>query len=152
MTPERLQQVEQLYHAALERAESERGAFLEKACSGDEVLRRDVESLLIHDKKAKDFLESPALGTIAKALTRASEGVVQPVGPSLTTRTISDYRIVDDRGGQQGPGDQPPADLQSPQDENATPASRPRWWMYLIAAAFRAHVVFITAFFFLGPE
>ena len=61
MKPERLREVERLYHAALEYAESERGIFLQKACSGDAALRQEVESLLIHDKETKDFLESPAL-------------------------------------------------------------------------------------------
>lgn len=30
--------------------------------------------------------------------------------------------------------------------------SRPPWWMYLIAAAFLSHAVFITVFWLLGPE
>jgi serine/threonine protein kinase/tetratricopeptide (TPR) repeat protein len=98
MKPERLQQVEQLYHAALEHSEGERGAFLDSACSGDEVLRREVESLLIHDKKAKDFLESPALAE-AKALARASDGVVQPVRLILLGQTIAHYRIIEKLGG-----------------------------------------------------
>src|SRR5215469_8192944 len=99
MMPERLQQVEQLYHAALEHAESERGAFLDSACSGDEALRREVESLLTHDKRAKDFLESPALGTFTEVLTRASGGVVQAVSFVLAGQTIAHYRIIEKLGG-----------------------------------------------------
>lgn len=67
MKPERLQQVEQLYHAALEHAESERGAFLDSACSGDEVLLQEVQSLLRHDNEVNDFLESPALEAVARS-------------------------------------------------------------------------------------
>ncbi len=48
MEPERWQKVEQLYHAALERGESERAAFLEEACGGDEGLRHEVKSLLVY--------------------------------------------------------------------------------------------------------
>ena len=39
MTPERLQQIEDLYHSALERATAERMAFLEDSCNSDEELR-----------------------------------------------------------------------------------------------------------------
>jgi eukaryotic-like serine/threonine-protein kinase len=46
MTPERWQQVEKLYHAVLEREPSQRAAFLQRACAGNEELRQEVESLL----------------------------------------------------------------------------------------------------------
>jgi len=46
MDPERRRQIEQLYHAALDRAPEMRKAFLEDACRQDEELRREVESLL----------------------------------------------------------------------------------------------------------
>ena len=48
MKRERWRQVEQIYHSALEREEDRRGAFLREASAGDEVLRREVESLLAH--------------------------------------------------------------------------------------------------------
>ena len=46
MKPEYWQQVEHLYRAVLGRDDSQRHAFLEQACAGNEVLRRDVESRL----------------------------------------------------------------------------------------------------------
>jgi eukaryotic-like serine/threonine-protein kinase len=46
MTPERLRQIEDLFHRALEKTESQRAAFLDEACAGDEPMRREVESLL----------------------------------------------------------------------------------------------------------
>src|SRR5262245_62103286 len=46
MNPERWLQVEELYHAALEREPESRAAFLENACGDDQELRREVESLL----------------------------------------------------------------------------------------------------------
>jgi hypothetical protein len=46
MDPERWQQVERLYHAALEREPGEQARFLAEACFGDEELRREVEVLL----------------------------------------------------------------------------------------------------------
>ena len=36
--------------------------------------------------------------------------------------------------------------------EDVSSNPRPPWWMYLIAAAFLAHIIFITDFWFLGPE
>ncbi len=48
MTPERWRQVEQIYHSTLEREEGQRASFLKEACAGDEVQRREVESLLAH--------------------------------------------------------------------------------------------------------
>jgi eukaryotic-like serine/threonine-protein kinase len=43
---DRWQRIEKLYHSVLELDESQRKAYLEQACSGDEELRREVESLL----------------------------------------------------------------------------------------------------------
>ena len=46
MTPERWQQIEKIYHAVLECEQDGRDAFLDEACTGDEGLRQEVESLL----------------------------------------------------------------------------------------------------------
>jgi hypothetical protein len=46
MRPDRWRQVEQLYHAALEREEPARDAFLREVCRDDEELRSEVRSLL----------------------------------------------------------------------------------------------------------
>ena len=40
----RWRRIEDIYHAALERDESERPAFLKAACGDDDMLRREVES------------------------------------------------------------------------------------------------------------
>jgi hypothetical protein len=52
----RWQQVETLYHAALERSPLARAAFPEEACAGDEELRREVEELLGYDGAAESFI------------------------------------------------------------------------------------------------
>ena len=49
MTPERLRQIEELYHAACERPGQEREAFLTDSCGSDEELRQHVQALLTHD-------------------------------------------------------------------------------------------------------
>jgi len=61
MRSDRWEQIDEFYHAALEREESERAAFLDKACSGDAELRREVESLLASHVGARTFLGAPAL-------------------------------------------------------------------------------------------
>src|SRR5262245_57321714 len=48
MDKQRWQQIETLYHAALERAPDERAAFLADACADDSDLLREVEELLRH--------------------------------------------------------------------------------------------------------
>jgi serine/threonine protein kinase/tetratricopeptide (TPR) repeat protein len=101
MEPERWQQVEQLYHAALAVEESRRGAFLEDSCAGDAALRREVESLLACYGKADQFMEVPALEVMAKVLV---EDQTQQSTPTLDDerllgRTISHYRILEKLGG-----------------------------------------------------
>ena len=48
MEIERWKKIESLFESALERPPVERAAFLDRACAGDQTLRRDVESLLAH--------------------------------------------------------------------------------------------------------
>ena len=60
MTPERWRQVEDVFHAALTRSESDRAAFLASACAGDEALLREVQSLLAQPASARGFLDGPA--------------------------------------------------------------------------------------------
>ena len=69
--------IEELFHAALERAPGERAPFLLEACAGDADLLREVRSLLDHDGEAEDLLGSPAAGAAG-----SGSGVV------LSTRTL----------------------------------------------------------------
>ena len=65
MSPARLEQIEQLYWAALARETAERSAFLEEVCGDDEELKRQLESLLAEDVSGNDFLEGPASDWLA---------------------------------------------------------------------------------------
>ena len=56
MTPERWQQISELYRSAQLRDAAERDTFLRDACAGDEDLRRDVEALLAKEESAEQFL------------------------------------------------------------------------------------------------
>jgi len=58
MDPERLRQIEELYHSARERLPDERDSFLVEACRNDEELLREVASLLVQDS-AQGPLERP---------------------------------------------------------------------------------------------
>lgn len=60
MEPERWQQIEKLYHAALAREPGERAAFLEQVCAGDQALRQEVESLLAQEGQTERFMRGPA--------------------------------------------------------------------------------------------
>ena len=86
MKPERRRQVERIYHSALEREESQRGAFLAQACAGDEVLRKEVESLLAHQPLAESFIEVPALEV-------AAMGMAENRVASLVGRQVGPYKI-----------------------------------------------------------
>src|ERR1035438_7513960 len=67
MNPERLRQIEELYHLAGERAPDEREAFLTEACGSDADLRRDVLALLAQDPEAGP-MERPVLQVAADLL------------------------------------------------------------------------------------
>jgi serine/threonine protein kinase/tetratricopeptide (TPR) repeat protein len=95
--PELWRQVEDLYHRALELDETRRAAFLRDACHDNEALRREVESLLAHERAARDFIESPALKVIGDLV--ANEAAVDLVKPDLIGSTVSHYRILERVGG-----------------------------------------------------
>jgi Tol biopolymer transport system component/serine/threonine protein kinase len=87
MKPERWRKIEQLYHAALEREESQRAAYLHEVCAGDNALQREVESLLAQEKRGDGFLESPALQVAARMMTKDSR-------QSLKGRQLGSYKII----------------------------------------------------------
>jgi predicted ATPase len=54
MSPERWQQVEALFQSAVALPTTERRAYLQRACAGDEALRHEVEALLAADQSAEE--------------------------------------------------------------------------------------------------
>ncbi len=88
MKPERWQQIEQLYHAALQQDAGERAAFLGEACKGDDTLRREIESLLKYEAQAEHFIESPAIDVAAKMMTAEQSATV------TAGQVIDHYKIV----------------------------------------------------------
>ena len=87
MTPDCWQKVEELYHPAREREESQWIAFLNEVCAGDEALRREIESLLAQEKEATGFLESPALEVAAKKM-------VQDQARFLLGQRLGSYQVL----------------------------------------------------------
>jgi serine/threonine protein kinase/predicted Zn-dependent protease len=91
---ERLQEIERIYHAALERDESEWPSFLDAACAGDDELRREVDSLLAYSKSSGDFIEAPALETVARAMAGEADGPPGDRAPDLTGSTVAHYAVL----------------------------------------------------------
>src|SRR5499426_1061164 len=70
MNPDRWRQIGQLYHTALELEPTAHAAFLDKACDGDDELRREVESLLHAHEQADGFIAGKVAGVVAEMAAR----------------------------------------------------------------------------------
>ncbi|HEX6899391.1 MAG TPA: protein kinase [Thermoanaerobaculia bacterium] len=73
----------------MELPEEDRRPFLDRACSGDSGLRRDVEALLAADAEAGDFLTSSARERSAALLAERSRLEGREFGPYRLVREIS---------------------------------------------------------------
>src|SRR5437879_194326 len=102
MEPERWQHIERVFHAALEVEQSRRPAFLQDACGGDEVLRREVEVLLSREKRAEKFMETPALEVAGMTLAQDQKQLKPDLDDDelrLVGKTISHYEVLAKVGG-----------------------------------------------------
>jgi predicted ATPase len=88
--------VERLCQQALELDEGRRTEFLQSACGSDDGLRHEVESLLAHEKKAEQFVESPALEVAGKILANQAP---KETWKNLIGSTVSHYRVIEKLGG-----------------------------------------------------
>ena len=79
--------VKRIHQSALDIDPSERGAFVDASCGGDEALRREVEELLSYASEAESFLERPAVD-IAPKPPGASHAA------TLVGKTISHYQVL----------------------------------------------------------
>jgi eukaryotic-like serine/threonine-protein kinase len=93
----RFLEIERLYHAAVALPPEARSSFLQQACARDQSLRREVESLLQHDRPdGGDFLDHPAVEAAARMLDMGEgEGAIEPGSE------IGNYKIAEQiaRGG-----------------------------------------------------
>lgn len=93
ITPERWQQIDEVFQEAVELPSGQRGAFLDRVCGADPELRREVECLLESDEQAQGKLLSAvqdAAGWLADDVEREA--------PSLIGQRIGHYEIVREIG------------------------------------------------------
>jgi serine/threonine-protein kinase len=90
LPPEQWERIEKLFQSAMELEPAEREAFLAKACGDDQLLRREVESLLVYQAAAGGMIEGAihnAAGLLANDKTAKARFTP---GTTLNKR----YRIV----------------------------------------------------------
>ncbi|CAN5578775.1 hypothetical protein BH20ACI3_BH20ACI3_39560 [soil metagenome] len=80
MTPERWQQLKQIFQSALERNPAERSAFLSQACADDPALRSEVESLISSHNQAGDSIEAMAGEAVTEMLADDRKIVGKQIG------------------------------------------------------------------------
>src|SRR5438309_7804721 len=68
MTPERWQQIDELFPTAVELEPGQRAAFLDDVSAGDKALRARVEAMLTSDADDWETIEKPALELAASFL------------------------------------------------------------------------------------
>jgi serine/threonine protein kinase len=86
MTPARFQTIEEIFLAALDQEADQISTFLDTACEGDAVLRRDVEALLASDQRAGQFIERSTVGLATKIIENSQARL-------LVGQTIGHYEI-----------------------------------------------------------
>ena len=74
MTPERWQQVKELFEAALDVEPAQRASFLRSANTYDECVRQEVESLLSSYGETPGFMAKPAIANWSAAQHKLSAG------------------------------------------------------------------------------
>jgi serine/threonine protein kinase len=87
MNSERLKQVEEIYHAAVEISPEKRESFFKEFCGADENLRREVESLLSFENTPANFLDTPPESLAAEMFAERENKT------SLIDKEIGHYRI-----------------------------------------------------------
>src|SRR5690348_14130909 len=92
---ERWRRIENILDVALEQDPTDWDVVLDEQCEGDNVLRREVESLLRQSEKAAGFLAEPPTAVAAAAVHES--GSRTPT-PHLEGRRIGAYRLLREIG------------------------------------------------------
>lgn len=88
LNSKRWEKLDELFHAALERAAERRAAYVSEVCTGDDDLRQELESMLAHHEQAGSFIESPAY--IVAAETLLDDELLE----SLIGRKFGSYEVL----------------------------------------------------------
>jgi eukaryotic-like serine/threonine-protein kinase len=88
VSPERWQQIQNLFDQVRELPSNERAAVFQETCAGDEELRREVEWMLTHQSEADCLIQVPALEVAAISLAAHASA-------SLTESTLGPYRDLE---------------------------------------------------------
>ena len=86
MTPAQLQRIEEIFQAALEQEPDRVARFVDTACEGDELLRREVEALLALRQRAGSFIETSAAGIATRIIGNGQADL-------LVGQTFGHYKI-----------------------------------------------------------
>ncbi len=87
MNPERLKQIEEIYHAASETRGAERDAFLNEMCGNDNDLRREVESLLSIESSSDAFIDASPASLAAEMFSSEERS------GSLVGKQVGNYKL-----------------------------------------------------------
>lgn len=100
MDAERWQKIEHIFHAALQAEPDKRAVVLSDLCAGDESLRVEIESLLVHHENGGSFIETPVFAIAEPALTATQPTSLPGKMAHLAPGTvIGHYRVHEEIGG-----------------------------------------------------
>ncbi|HEY7096979.1 MAG TPA: protein kinase [Terriglobales bacterium] len=89
MTPERWEQVKEVFNVAIDLDPDTRSGYLDKACAGAPYLRKEVESLLENYLQAGNLMENPAhITSNVEGVSEQDAWVGRHIGPYLTIAKI----------------------------------------------------------------
>lgn len=94
MAPERWQQIEELYQAALEREGEQRASFLREVCADDAALLNEIASLLSARKEAAGFLEQSIVATSGAANSDPTDAAGASKSAKLIGHQLKHYQII----------------------------------------------------------
>ena len=102
MTPERWQQIEEVFQTAVDLPAAERPRYIATACAGDATLREQVIALVEQFEAAGDFIEEPALAATPLRQQTDPYATSPSTAPDLIDpaigRRIGAYRVVREIG------------------------------------------------------
>jgi serine/threonine protein kinase len=91
MSPERYQQIKQVFDRVVDLPAAERPSMLSRLCGADTALREEVERVLASHHSAGPFMEKPALTPVGQIIPRA-------VKESLVGKRVGPYEILSEIG------------------------------------------------------